>query len=121
MPAQPTQPVPTHKRKTSKQLLEEKQIKRYLRAKKRSRNSRGGYKKESGADREDENETKVSSSEGNFERETKESSEGGERGEGRWCQYKISTTVTTERRLTCVKVPVTFLENKKLYSRFSGE
>ena len=40
----PNMPPPAERRKSSKQLLEEKQIKRYLRAKKRSR-SRGGNQK----------------------------------------------------------------------------
>ena len=47
----PNMPPPAERRKSSKQLLEEKQIKRYLRAKKRSR-SRGAKQKIPGEDTE---------------------------------------------------------------------
>ena len=47
----PNMPPPAERRKSSKQLLEEKQIKRYLRAKKRSR-SRGAKQKIPGDDTE---------------------------------------------------------------------
>ena len=55
----PNMPPPAERRKSSKQLLEEKQIKRYLRAKKRSR-SRGAKQKIPGDDTENGRELKDS-------------------------------------------------------------
>ena len=115
-------PPPAERRKSSKQLLEEKQIKRFLRAKKRSRNrgakqreeDLGGDNTKNGRELEDsplltaDLESKENSLEENIIRS--EESEG-----KRWLEYKITKVVSIERSVTYLKVPKEFLANKKVY------
>ena len=114
-------PAPIERRKSSKQLLEEKQIKRYLRSKKRSR-KRGAQKRDDDADHENDNEIEDHSKLGVEIQESSVVEDFGsvERRKGpRWMEYKITEIVTTETKVTYVKVPKQFLENKKLTSKLT--
>ena len=117
-------PPPAERRKSSKQLLEEKQIKRYLRAKKRSR-TRGSKQREvdsdgAGGNTENRRESKDSSS-STGEVESKETakeeniirSDEGSDGK-RWMEYKITKVVSIERNVTYVKVPKQFFPPKEI-------
>ena len=113
-------PPPAQRRKSSKQLLEEKQIKRFLRAKKRSRNRGGkqtdeevsGDKTESG--RVLEGSPLLTAEPESQENVLEENIIRSEEKDGqRWMEYKITKTVSIERNITYVKVPKQFLLNKK--------
>ena len=108
-------PVPIERRKSSKQLLEEKQIKRYLRQKRRS-SKRGVNNKENS---EPKVEIKDPPKQRKFKAEKevelkKEPLEVTEVIPGPWTEYKITEYVTTETSITYVKIPKKFLENKNL-------
>ena len=113
----PNMPPPAERRKSSKQLLEEKQIKRYLRAKKRSR-SRGAKQKIPGDDTENGREledspllrAELESKENALEESIISSDESDEK---RWMEYKITKVVSIERSITYVKVPKEFLVSRE--------
>ena len=117
-------PPPAERRKSSKQLLEEKQIKRFLRAKKRSRN-RGAKQREEDQDLGGDDNTKngreledsplltadLESKENALEENIIRSDESDGK---RWMEYKITKVVSIERSVTYLKVPKEFLANKKV-------
>ena len=115
-------PPPLERRKSSKQLLEEKQIKRYLRSKKRSRNRGAKKREENDGGLSDDKITDPSKSEADIKENLEVETDGIEerRREARWVEYKITEIVTTETKVTYVKVPKQFLENKKLTSRLTS-
>ena len=116
----PNMPPPAERRKSSKQLLEEKQIKRFLRAKKRSRN-RGAKQREEdlGGDntvngRELEDSPLLRAELESKENALEENIISSDESDGkRWMEYKITKVVSIERSITYVKVPKEFLVSRE--------